>query len=123
VNVLQGIGSGVIHRLAYAGQLTIQFWSGLLAVPRVLPVVGSRGRWGAAVRQMAAIGVDDTALGDASTPACARMIVWVVGFDQDVFHQFSFVLQVGLAGRELIHVEHVGQNIGFGRAAYLSWIV
>jgi phospholipid/cholesterol/gamma-HCH transport system permease protein len=58
VNVLQGIGSSVLHRLAYAGQLTIQFWSGLLAVPRVLPVVGGRGRWGAAVRQMAAIGVD-----------------------------------------------------------------
>jgi phospholipid/cholesterol/gamma-HCH transport system permease protein len=58
VNVLQGIGSGVIGRLAYVGQLSIQFWSGLLAVPRTLPVVGNRGRWGAAVRQMAAIGVD-----------------------------------------------------------------
>ena len=58
MNVLQVIGSGVLQRLAYAGQLTIQFWSGLLAVPRVLPIAGSRGRWGAAVRQMAAIGVD-----------------------------------------------------------------
>lgn len=58
MNVLQGIGSGVIQRLAYVGQLTVQFWSGLLVVPRVLPVVGNRGRWGAAVRQMAAIGVD-----------------------------------------------------------------
>ena len=52
------VGDGVLRGLAYVGGLTIQFWSGLCASPRVLPVVGKRGRWRAAIRQMAAIGVD-----------------------------------------------------------------
>lgn len=55
---LEAIGGGVIHRLAYAGGLTIQFRSGLCASPHVRPAVGKRGRWLAAMRQMAAIGVD-----------------------------------------------------------------
>lgn len=58
MSVLEGIGNGVIQRLAYVGQLSIQFWSGLLTIPRALPLVGRRGRWLAAIRQMAAIGVD-----------------------------------------------------------------
>jgi phospholipid/cholesterol/gamma-HCH transport system permease protein len=58
MNVLVGIGDSFIQRLAYVGQLSMQFWSGLLTIPRVLPVVGRRGRWVAAIRQMAAIGVD-----------------------------------------------------------------
>lgn len=45
MNVLETIGSGVIDRLAYVGGLTTQFWSGLTALPRVLPLVGKRGRW------------------------------------------------------------------------------
>lgn len=58
MKVLEDIGSGVIRQLAYVGGLTSQFWSGLRATPRVLPVVGKRGRWIAAIRQMSAIGVD-----------------------------------------------------------------
>lgn len=58
MNVFENIGSSVIQRLAYVGQLSMQAWSGLLSIPRVLPVVGKRGRWAASIRQMAAIGVD-----------------------------------------------------------------
>jgi len=58
VNVLEDIGSSVIQRLAYVGGLTIQLCSGLIALPRVLPLVGKRGRWRAAIKQMSAIGVD-----------------------------------------------------------------
>ena len=58
MNVLENIGRSAIQRLAYVGGLTLQFWSGLRASPRVLPVVGKRGRWQSAVHQMAAIGVD-----------------------------------------------------------------
>jgi phospholipid/cholesterol/gamma-HCH transport system permease protein len=47
-----------MQRLVYVGQLTIQFWSGLRTLPRVLPLIGKRGRWGVAMQQMAAIGVD-----------------------------------------------------------------
>jgi phospholipid/cholesterol/gamma-HCH transport system permease protein len=58
VNVLEAIGGGVNRGLAYIGGLTIQFWAGLRASPRVLPIIGKRGRWRAALRQMEAIGVD-----------------------------------------------------------------
>ena len=58
MNVLNAIGDGVIRGLGYIGGLTMQGWFGLSATPRVLPLVGKRGRWQAALRQMAAIGVD-----------------------------------------------------------------
>ena len=58
MNLLEVIGRGVIQQLAYVGGLTTQFWSGLAALPRVLPVVGKRGRWQAAIRQMCTVGVD-----------------------------------------------------------------
>jgi len=55
---LEQVGTGVIQGLAYIGGLTIQFAEGLRATPRVLPLTGKRGRWYAAIRQMALIGVD-----------------------------------------------------------------
>lgn len=58
MNALASIGASVIQRLAYVGGLTTQFWSGLGALPRILPLVGKRGRWQAALKQMYAIGVD-----------------------------------------------------------------
>lgn len=58
MNLLEDIGGAVIERFAYVGRLTIQFWSGLGAIPNVLPVVGKRGRWRTAIRQMSDIGVD-----------------------------------------------------------------
>ncbi len=58
MNALEAIGSSVIQGLTYVGGLTMQFWSGLRASPRVLPVLGKRTRWQTAMRQMAAIGVD-----------------------------------------------------------------
>jgi phospholipid/cholesterol/gamma-HCH transport system permease protein len=57
VNMLEGIGGGVIQQFAYIGGLSDQFWSGIRALPRVLPGIGKRGRWREAIRQMAAIGV------------------------------------------------------------------
>lgn len=58
MNVLEEIGGGVVQGLSYLGRLTIQFWSGICALPHLLPVVGKRGRWQAALVQMSAIGVD-----------------------------------------------------------------
>ena len=58
MKILEAIGGGVTRGLAYVGGLTMQFWSGLRASPRVLPVLGKRTRWQTAMRQMAAIGVD-----------------------------------------------------------------
>jgi len=58
VKVLEDIGGDVIRWFCYLGRLTIQFWSGLCSLPHLLPVLGKRGRWRAAVQQMAEIGVD-----------------------------------------------------------------
>jgi len=57
VNAFEDIGGVVVQQFAYVGGLTDQFWSGLRALPRVLPFIGRRGRWQTSVRQMAAIGV------------------------------------------------------------------
>jgi phospholipid/cholesterol/gamma-HCH transport system permease protein len=58
MNVVETIGSRVIDHLSYVGGLTIQFWEGLRASPRVWPILGKRGRWRTAISQMAAVGVD-----------------------------------------------------------------
>lgn len=58
MKVLEAVGSGVIRQLAYVGGLTMQFWAGLRASRRVLPVVGKRGRWQTSMRQMVAIGIE-----------------------------------------------------------------
>ena len=58
MSALEVIGSSVIQQLAYVGGLTTQFWSAVGALPRVLPLVGKRGRWRTTLRQMSAIGVD-----------------------------------------------------------------
>ena len=47
----------MIQQFAYIGGLSDQFWSGIRALPRVLPGIGKRGRWREAIRQMTAIGV------------------------------------------------------------------
>ena len=57
MNVFEDIGGAVVQNFAYIGGLSNQFWSGIRAVAHVLPMVGKRGRWQAAIRQMAAIGV------------------------------------------------------------------
>ena len=57
MSILTSIGGGVVDRLAYVGGLTTQWIKGVSAIPRVLPIMGKRGRWNAAIRQMHAIGV------------------------------------------------------------------
>jgi len=57
MNVLEDVGGGVIQQFSYVGGLANQFWLGIRALPRVVPVFGNRGRWKAAIRQMTAIGV------------------------------------------------------------------
>lgn len=78
MNAFEDIGGVVIQQFAYVGGLSDQFWSGLRALPQVLPVIGRRERWRDSIRQMAAIGV-------AALPmlgimaACAGMILALQG--------------------------------------------
>ena len=53
---LEQVGRSAIGYAEDAGALTIQFWTVLRKLPRVLPVVGKRRRWRSAVQQMFAIG-------------------------------------------------------------------
>ena len=56
MKLLEQVGQAAIIRVEDAGALTLQFWSVVRKLPRVLPVVGSRRRWRSAVEQMLAIG-------------------------------------------------------------------
>ena len=53
---LEQVGRSATGYAEDAGALTIQFWTVLRKLPRVLPVVGKRRRWRSAVQQMFAIG-------------------------------------------------------------------
>jgi len=57
VNILEVSGNSLIRQLDYIGCLTLQFQSSMRASRHVLPLVGKRGRWRTAMRQMLAIGV------------------------------------------------------------------
>jgi phospholipid/cholesterol/gamma-HCH transport system permease protein len=78
VNILEDVGGGVIQQFAYVGGLANQFWLGIQALPRVIPVFGKRGRWQAAIRQMTAIGVAALPM-IAIMAACAGMILAMQG--------------------------------------------
>jgi phospholipid/cholesterol/gamma-HCH transport system permease protein len=57
VTILEQVGRSAIGYAEDAGGLTIQLWTALRKLPRVLPVIGKRRRWRFAVQQMFAIGV------------------------------------------------------------------
>ena len=56
MSVLEQLGQAAVIQVEDAGALTIQFWSVLCKLPRVLPVIGAKRRWRSAVEQMLAIG-------------------------------------------------------------------
>jgi len=79
MKVLEAIGSRVLDDLAYVGGLTIQFWSGLRASPHVLPFMGKRGRWLAAIRQMVAIGVEGLPMVGIMSVAAGFILAMQIG--------------------------------------------
>lgn len=56
MSFLEQVGQATLVRVEDAGALTMQFWSVLRRLPRVLPVVGAGRRWRSAVGQMFHIG-------------------------------------------------------------------
>ena len=53
---LDQIGRAAVVKVEDAGALTLQFWSVLRKLPRMLPIVGTGRRWRSVVQQMLAIG-------------------------------------------------------------------
>jgi len=103
MNVLEAIGGGVTRGLAYVGGLTIQFWSGLCASPRVLPVVGNRGRWRTAMQQMAAIGVDAVPMVGLMSVCAGFILAMQTGSELRRWGALQYVMDVVAVGftREL----------------------
>jgi len=56
LNFLEQFGQSAIVHVEDTGALTMQFWSVLRKLPRVLPVVGSNRRWHSVMQQMWTIG-------------------------------------------------------------------
>ena len=56
MTLLEQVGHATIDRVEDAGALTMQFWSVLRKLPRLLPIVGAGRRWRSTVEQMQAIG-------------------------------------------------------------------
>ena len=73
-----GIGGASIVWVEDAGALTIQFWSVLCKLPRVLPIVGSRRRWRSSVEQMFAIGASALPMSGAMS-LCTGFILALQG--------------------------------------------
>jgi phospholipid/cholesterol/gamma-HCH transport system permease protein len=103
VNLLEAIGGGVIRGLAYVGGLTIQFWSGLCASPRVLPVVGKRGRWRSALHQMAVVGVDALPMVGIMSVCSGFILAMQVGAELRRFGALQYIMDTVAIGftREL----------------------
>ena len=57
-SVLEYFGKATLRHLEYVGGLTLQARGSLASLGQTLPLVGNRNRWGSAVRQMLAVGVD-----------------------------------------------------------------
>jgi phospholipid/cholesterol/gamma-HCH transport system permease protein len=98
VSVLEHIGSSVIQRFAYVGQLSTQFWSGVLTIPHSLPLVGRRGRGLAAVRQMATIGVDALPMIASVSMSVGFILAMQSGSELRRFGALSLVVNITVIG-------------------------
>jgi phospholipid/cholesterol/gamma-HCH transport system permease protein len=103
MKLLEAIGGGVIRGLAYVGGFTIQGGSGLRAIPHVLPGVGKRGRWQAALRQMAAIGVDALPMVGVMSVCTGFILAMQTGAELRRFGALQYVMDTVAIGftREL----------------------
>ena len=94
MNVLEAVGTGVIEGLGYVGGLVMQLWSELRAAPRVLPVLGKRGRWQSAMRQMAAIGVDALPIVAIMSICAGFILAMQTGSELRRFGALQYVMDV-----------------------------
>ena len=103
MRVLEAIGGSVIDRLAYVGGLTIQMWSGLRATRHVLPIGGKRGRWRAAIGQMASVGVDAVPMVGLMSMCAGFILAMQVGSELRRWGALQYVMDVVAIGftREL----------------------
>jgi len=88
MNFLSSIGNDAVDRVAYVGGLTTQWIRSVATIPRVLPLIGKRGRWNSAIRQMYAIGVNAVPM-VAIVGACSGLILAIQS--ATVLNQFGAI--------------------------------
>jgi len=75
---LEQFGQAAIVQVEDAGALTMQFWSVLRKLPRILPIVGASRRWHSTVEQMFAIGASALPMAGAMS-LCTGFILALQG--------------------------------------------
>jgi phospholipid/cholesterol/gamma-HCH transport system permease protein len=103
MSLLDRIGRRAIHGLTDVGELSLQFWTGLRATPSVLPVVGKRGHWQAAIQQMSMIGVNALPMVAVVTGCAGFIFAMQSGAELRRFGATRFVIDIVAIGftREL----------------------
>ena len=103
MSFLEQVGQAVMVRAEDAGALTIQFWSVLCKLPRVLPVVGAGRRWRSAVDQMFAIGTSALPMSGAMSLCTGFILALQSASELRRFGALEFVVDLVAIGftREL----------------------
>jgi phospholipid/cholesterol/gamma-HCH transport system permease protein len=103
VTFLEQVGHAAIVRVEDAGALTMQFWSVLRKLPRVLPIVGTRRRWHSVVQQMLAIGASALPMAGAMSLCTGFILALQSASELRRFGALEFVVNLVVIGftREL----------------------
>ena len=103
LTLLEQVGRAAVVQVEDAGALTMQFWSVLRKLPRVLPVVGVRRRWRSAVVQMFAIGASALPMSGAMSLCTGFILALQSGSELRRFGALELVVNLVAIGftREL----------------------
>jgi phospholipid/cholesterol/gamma-HCH transport system permease protein len=103
LTILEQVGKAAMIRVEDTGALTMQFWSVLLKLPRVLPLVGARRRWRSAVGQMLAIGASAFPMAGAMSLCTGFILALQSASELRRFGALEFVIDLVAIGftREL----------------------
>ncbi len=100
---LQQVGQADVVQVEDVGALTLQFWSVLRKLPRVLPIVGVRRRWRSTVGQMFAIGASALPMSGTMSLCTGFILALQSGSELRRFGALEFVVDLVAIGftREL----------------------
>jgi len=100
---LEQVGQAAIVQVEDAGALTMQFWSVLRRLPRILPIVGASRRWRTTVQQMFAIGASALPMAGAMSLCTGFILALQSASELRRFGALEFVVNMVVIGftREL----------------------
>ena len=103
MTLLEQVGKSALVRLEDAGALTMQFWSVLRKLPRVLPMFGTARRWRSAIGQMYAIGASALPMSGAMSLCTGFILALQSASELRRFGALQFVVDLVVIGftREL----------------------